>query len=217
MKNSQSNPLVYGIVGAVAGGAFVWILATSVVNTNATGMMQMMGIRSQNSGGRTLSSSTLDQHFIEQMIPHHEDAITMANAALEKAKRPEVKKLAEAIIKAQADEITQMKGWYRDWFNADVPQGNTQMGMHGMMAQKNSMHMGMMGDTTDLDALSTSADFDKAFIEGMIPHHQMAVMMATMLESGTSRPEMKTLAQNIITAQNKEITEMRAWYKQWYE
>ena len=50
----------------------------------------------------------------------------------------------------------------------------------------------------------------------MIPHHQMAIMMATMLLQGTERGEMKALAQAIINAQSKEIDQMRSWYRSWY-
>ena len=49
----------------------------------------------------------------------------------------------------------------------------------------------------------------------MIPHHQMAVMMASMLEDGTTRSEMKKLADDIITAQTDEIDQMRGWLKEW--
>src|SRR3989344_5077170 len=58
---------------------------------------------------------------------------------------------------------------------------------------------------------------DSHFIEQMILHHQMAVMMAQMLLRSTNRPEMKQLAENIITAQTKEINQMREWYSAWYE
>ena len=77
------------------------------------------------------------------------------------------------------------------------------------------MHMGMMGNDTDMARLENAADFDKVFIEEMIPHHQMAVMMANMLLSGTNRAEMKQLAENIITSQTKEINDMRSWYRIW--
>jgi uncharacterized protein (DUF305 family) len=51
----------------------------------------------------------------------------------------------------------------------------------------------------------------------MIPHHQLAIMMANMLQSGTNRPEMQQLAKNIISSQSKEIQQMQAWYTQWYK
>ena len=96
----ERDPLVYGIVSFLIGGVIVWFLATTAVNNNQYGMMQMMGLRG---GYQSMigSSSTIDAHFIEQMIPHHEDAITMAKLALTKAKRTEVKELAQNIIDSQ--------------------------------------------------------------------------------------------------------------------
>jgi uncharacterized protein (DUF305 family) len=75
----------------------------------------------------------------------------------------------------------------------------------------------MMGDETDIDELENADDFDKEFIEQMIPHHQMAIMMANMLLNSTERKEMETLAQNIIKAQTKEINDMRSWHAEWYQ
>ena len=208
----MNNKIIYGIIGLFIGGAFVWILATSAVNSNNTAMMQMMGMQ----GSRNMSvSKSLDAHFIEQMIPHHEDAITMAKLAQTKAQRQEVKELANNIIDSQGKEITQMKNWYKTWFGKDVPADNQVMNQHGMMGNSNSTHMGMMGDTSDMTNLEESTDFDRTFVEEMIPHHQMAVMMATMLKNGTEKPEMKKLADDIIAAQTTEIDQMRQWLKNW--
>ncbi len=161
-------------------------------------------------GGRVMGQ--IDSHFIEQMIPHHDDAIIMANLALTSSEHQEIKTLANDIIRTQSEEIDQMKQWYRSWFGSDVPDLSASMGHGaGMM-----MHGGMMGSETDMEALTNAKPFDKEFIEQMIPHHQMAVMMAQMLLSSTDRPEMKQLAENIIAAQTKEINQMRAWYQSWY-
>ena len=73
-----------------------------------------------------------------------------------------------------------------------------------------------MGGQEDMKALETAPDFDKAFLEAMIPHHQLALMMVQMLESGTTRPEMIQLAKNITVSQSKEIKDMQGWYKAWY-
>lgn len=209
----MNDQLKYGLIGAVIGGIVVWFLMTTVVNSNNTGMMNFNSNTSSQSGAGMRGN--IDQHFIEQMIPHHEDAITMAKLAQTKAQRPEVKQLASSIIDSQGREINQMKSWYKDWFNKDVPVGNQVMNQHGMMGNNNSMHMGMMGDASDMSRLEEATDFDKAFVEEMIPHHQMAVMMASMLRNGTQRLEMQKLADDIITAQNKEIDLMRGWLKSW--
>lgn len=207
----KRNLSLYGIIGALIGGAIVWFITTNAVNNNLTGTMQMMGIR-QGVGGSFMVNN-LDRHFIEQMIPHHEGAIEMAKLAQERSKAPEILTLAEAIIKSQSKEIIQMQTWYKDWYGAQVPvDSNVGMGMGRGMMQG-----GMMGGTTaDIESLKNATNFDEAFLKEMIPHHQMAVMMARMLLSGTGRTEMKELGQNIITAQEQEINQMRSWLKDWF-
>ncbi len=210
MKNET---LKYLLGGVLVGGIAVWVITISAINSNNTKMMQMMGIRATNGQNTPQNPDNIDAHFIEQMIPHHEDAITMAKLAQTKAQHPEVKQLADNIIESQGKEINQMKEWYKNWFGKEVPTGDQIMNQHGMM-RGNGMHMGM-GDETDMARLEQAEEFDKAFIEEMIPHHQMAVMMASMLKSGTQRPEMKKLADDIITAQTNEINQMRQWYSAW--
>lgn len=208
MNNTKN---LYAIGGVVLGAVLVWFLFSTAVRSNNVGMMQMMGLRASTSS----NSDTLDAHFIEQMIPHHEDAITMARLAETKAKTPEVKQLAKNIITSQGSEIDQMKSWYKSWFGRDLPTGKNVMIQHGMMGGSQSMHMGMMGNETDSARLENADDFDIAFVEDMIPHHQMAVMMASMLKDGSSRPEMRKLADDIIAAQTSEINEMRTWLTKW--
>lgn len=208
MKNNDKAYL-WGIIGFLVGVVATILFTSNAVNNQKTGALRMMGMRinTEKSGVMT----NMDKHFIEEMIPHHEGAIEMAELALKQSKRPEIKTLSENIIKSQKEEIRLMKSWYKDWFGTDVLEEQEQtMGMgRGMM------HGGMMGDKADTDSLKNANDFDKAFIEEMIPHHQMAIMMANMLAQGTNRQEMKTLAQNIIDAQTSEINDMRGWYKTW--
>lgn len=213
----KKEAFLYGIIGFLAGLITVSLFANYAVNNNVAGMMQMMGVRGnwqengRDAGRRSLQN--MDRHFIEQMIPHHEDAVTMANVALEKSQREEIKNLAKTIKQTQSEEILLMERWYKEWFGSDVPQNSVVMGRHGM--QGVGMHMGMMGNESDIEALREAADFDRAFIDEMIPHHQMAIMMANMLLASTSRPEMKKLAEDIVAVQTKEVDDMRAWAKAW--
>ncbi len=212
--NNQNNKILYGIGGIVIGLLLAGVFYP-MMRYGGYGMMNWRynSVSDQRVNSNTQVASTIDKHFIEQMIPHHEGAIAMANLALQKAKHPEIKTLATAIIAAQTTEIQSMNGWYQDWFGATVPKVSTGMMGGGMMSQS-GMHMGGQEDMTELQ---NAPDFDKAFIEEMIPHHQLAIMMANMMASGSNRPEMQQLAKNIISSQSKEIQQMQSWYVQWYK
>lgn len=209
--NNQNKSFIYGIGGIVV-GVILTTVFSPMMRSDYGGMMSW--INNQGIIPKSMGRNLIDRHFIEQMIPHHEGAIAMANLALEKAKTPEVRTLAQAIKNAQEVENIQMKNWYQNWFGQEVPEGNIgNFRMGGMMSQS-GMHM---GSSNDLETLANAENFDKEFIEQMVPHHQMAIMMAQMLESGTERPEMQELAKNIIKSQSEEIEQMRAWYTKWYK
>lgn len=196
MNTSQMGLLVFvGVVG----------IAIGVIIAPSFGGISMMGMR-------VMTGANIDRHFIEEMIPHHEGAIAMANLALERSKRPEILSLAAGIKEAQEEENSEMRAWYQSWFGDPVPEysGGTMGGMmHGNIG-------GMMGGMSgDLEALKTAEDFDLEFIQQMIPHHEMAIMMARMLLAGTKWEEMRTLADQIITSQSREIEMMRSWYDAW--
>ncbi|MCU0541261.1 MAG: DUF305 domain-containing protein [Oscillatoriaceae cyanobacterium Prado104] len=57
-----------------------------------------------------------DLRFLNAMIPHHEGALVMAEDALHKSKRPEMKKLSQEILDSQKQEIAQMKEWRKAWY-----------------------------------------------------------------------------------------------------
>ncbi|MBA2362267.1 MAG: DUF305 domain-containing protein [Chloroflexia bacterium] len=71
---------------------------------------------------------------------------------------------------------------------------------------------GMGGESTATDGMS----FDQMFIAGMVPHHQSAIDMADMARTRAEHKEIGQLASDIISAQQREIGQMRTWYKQWY-
>src|SRR3989344_4995108 len=173
----NNDKLLYWVVGLVLGMIVTGLFANYAVNGNNVGMMNMMGMRSS-----SMMANNVDQHFIEQMIPHHDDAITMANVALQKAEHREIKDLSQNIIKAQTEENDMMKEWYKSWFGGTVPDIFANTG-HGMGS--GIMHGGMMGSSSDLANLESAKPFDKEFIEQMIPHHQMGIMMAQMLKNST--------------------------------
>jgi uncharacterized protein (DUF305 family) len=164
-----------------------------------------------------------DQQFIWMMIPHHEGAIAMADLALNRAKRTEIKELAKSIKASQTRENAQMRTWYQQWYGKAVPswgpgtgwgwQGGMGMGMG--TSTGGGMGMGMRGGT-NLSALSAAPDFDRAFIEQRIPHHQMGVMMASMAQTNSQHPQLRAMQQAMVKAQSREIEQMSQWYRNWY-
>lgn len=138
--------------------------------------------------------SAADTNFAEMMIPHHEQAIVMADLALTHTTNPEVLALANQIKSAQGPEIEQMKKW-----------GNVDSDMH-----MGHMMAGMLDDDelADLDK-AKEKEFDKLFLNGMIKHHEGAIMMAQMVID-SKNAEVSALARSIVTTQQAEIERMRA-------
>jgi uncharacterized protein (DUF305 family) len=206
-----SKSLVYGLLGLVAGSAITGGSIIYRVNAEQkTPLTSPPGCMSNTMSQQMVGKQAMDKHFIEMMIPHHQGAVEMADLALQKAKHPEIQKLAAAIKIDQTKEIEQMKAWYKQWYGTEVPgTSTTGMGMHHGMDQ-GSMHSGM-----NLESLKNASDFDKEFIRQMIPHHQMAVMMSRMALNRATHSQIINLAQAIIKSQTAEIQQMQQWYQAW--
>ncbi|MEN6396493.1 MAG: DUF305 domain-containing protein [Methanoregula sp.] len=179
------------------------ILTGVIIIAGTGGPSPVVGVRS---GGMMAG---MDRMFIEEMIPHHQDAVDMGEMALTKAEHPELRQLAGNIIRDQSREITLMKGWYREWYSTDVPVYPA-AGGHGMMGG------GMGRNMTDLGRLRDASSFDKEFIEQMIPHHQMAIMMGQMVMQNAEHGEIRELGSSIVQSQSAEVEMMRGWYRDWY-
>jgi uncharacterized protein (DUF305 family) len=177
-------------------------------------------------------SQEFDLIFIDMMIPHHEGAIAMAEVALTEGEHQEIRDLAKAIVESQQGEIDQLQAWRDAWYPdaPEMPMDQMTQYMDGMMqmpAMMGTPSTGMMGmpsmqghmgdPAADAEALrNATGPFDQAFIEEMIPHHQSAVAMAEIALRNAVHPEIATLAQEIIDAQQREITEMQSWLAAWY-
>lgn len=126
------------------------------------------------------------------MIPHHQEAIDNSLIVIEKSTNEEVKALASKIVAAQNSEVAIMEGRLNERYPHDALQ---------------SSYEDMMPDLSTLegDAL------DKAYLEGMIEHHEGAIQMANdVLMLAERKPEVDQLAVNIKTTQTEEIDEMKA-------
>jgi uncharacterized protein (DUF305 family) len=169
-------------------------------------------------GAGPMGQRSADARFIVMMIPHHDGAIAMADLAITRANRPQIKALAQQIKTSQTTENAQMRSWYRQWYGTDVPTwAASGMGMgpgSGMGSMGSGMRMGMgsgmgmPGMATSLEVLKLAPDFDRAFIEQMIPHHRMGVMMASHAQWNTQRSELRTLQAARVKAQSETSAQM---------
>lgn len=93
------------------------------------------------------------------------------------------------------------------------------MGMNISTNQQSSMNMSnpsmSMDDMTNDLKNKTGDEFDKAFLAEMIIHHQGAIDMANLVLQKSTRPELRSLANDIVAAQTKEINQMKMWQTQW--
>ncbi|MGI8948881.1 MAG: DUF305 domain-containing protein [Ornithinimicrobium sp.] len=140
-----------------------------------------------------------DVTFATEMIPHHYQAIQMADMALA-ADDTTLTALAEQIKAAQAPEIETMSQWLTSW-GEEVPDGSA-MG---------SMDMGGMMSQEDMDSLMQmqGGGFDAMWLQMMIEHHQGAIEMAQTEVAQGQQPDATALAEQIITAQQAEIEQMQ--------
>lgn len=140
-----------------------------------------------------------DVEFAQAMIPHHEQAVEMADLALDPIVEagPDVLDLATRIQQAQGPEIELMTGWLTAW---GKPVETGMASMEGMMGAD---EMSALGE-------ARGADFDRMWLEMMIRHHEGAVVAAEQVKTTGTNPEVMTLADQIITSQQAEIDEMRA-------
>ncbi|MFE0208990.1 DUF305 domain-containing protein [Streptomyces sp. NPDC058985] len=147
-----------------------------------------------------------DVAFAQGMIPHHRQALEMARLAADRSGTPEVADLAARIEKAQDPEITTMTGWLKTW-GEEVPEPTgSRSGMD------HSAHSGMPGmmDGQDMAELEKTSGrtFDTKFLTMMVEHHEGAVEMAGTEKAKGRYAPAKALADDIVTAQQAEITEM---------
>jgi uncharacterized protein (DUF305 family) len=147
-----------------------------------------------------------DVEFSTMMIPHHAQAIAMADLALRQATNPRVKALAPKIKAAQGPEVERLSGWLTGW-GEPVPGAAGGHDMPGMDAQAGGMMSAQ--EMTDLGKAKGSA-FDRMWLEMMIRHHQGAVDVSRTELAQGANPESRKLAQSIIDSQSAEIAEMRS-------
>lgn len=142
--------------------------------------------------------SDSDVMFAQMMIPHHEQAVLLANLAESNTQYSIILDLAARIGDAQEPEITTMKSWLAE-AGATEDMGHS-MSMPGMISDDDMRALEM----------ARNDEFDVLFLTHMIAHHEGAVAMANDVLATTTNPDVIAFAKDVIAAQTLEIEEMQA-------
>jgi len=199
--SGQSSPMMSG--GMTSGS----MMGSGMMNGGMMGPGMMNG-GMLGAGTIANSNAPFDQRFLDQMIIHHQGAVMSAQMMIADSARPELRDLAQRIITGQQREIDQMGQWRQDWYGtgtSDALPGMMNGGMTGAAMMNRAQMRQMMG---------SNANFDRMFMQMMIPHHEAAIAMAQQALAQADHPEIKTLAQGIITTQRAEIGEMQGYLTQ---
>jgi uncharacterized protein (DUF305 family) len=190
---------------AIAASSALAVLLAACGAPHASSPASTGGSATSSSVGSVANVSDADVSFAQLMIPHHQQAVEMADLALSRETSPEVKQLAEQIKAAQGPEIEMMSTWLEGW-GAPMAMGEDHSG-HDMGGMDMS---GMMSDD-DMQALADAqgAEFDRMWLEMMIAHHQGAISMAEQVKGASSNADVTSLAGAVMTGQAVEIDAMQ--------
>ncbi|MGA0919199.1 MAG: DUF305 domain-containing protein [Gemmatimonadaceae bacterium] len=160
--------------------------------------------------------SAADIAFLQGMIAHHAQAVEMVALVPTRTTRRELRLIAERIDVSQRDEMQWMRDWLAEHGRAvSEAQDHAAVG-HGEMGHASMSHGAMPGMLSP-DAMvaltrATGLEFERRFLEGMIQHHEGAlVMVRTLLGSddAAQRSEIFAFASDVDADQRAEIARMR--------
>ncbi|WP_162795877.1 DUF305 domain-containing protein [Nonomuraea lactucae] len=135
--------------------------------------------------------------YLAQMVAHHQEAVEAARQ-LQRSSRTEMRALGASIVKTQTAEIATMKSWLTTWYPG----------------QKAALSRPMM---RDLSKLSGDA-LDETFLQDMIPHHMVAVMMSqqVLMHGRIQHPQIADLARTVRDSQHTEMFQMQRYLADWF-
>lgn len=168
--------------------------------TNLGGNASIMGImeKSMQDIKAMSSSGNPDNDFAALMKMHHMSAIEAAQVELAQGKDPSIKAMAQKMLDDQQREVAEF---------------NSFLSSHNAHGGGDRFHKEAMASMEKMNVpMDHTGSIDKQFVTMMIPHHQGAIDMSrAYIKSGAHEPKMKAMANSIITSQEREIAELKAW------
>lgn len=185
--DSRNRKVLLSVIAVVLVSTAIFGLGTSNSSTPENGERQF---------------NRADIMFLRMMVPHHEQAIEMAEIAPERTDNRKVLALAENISTTQRQENQQMAEWLRDV---------------GLRPPERIHRMAGMATAQEMEELNQSQgqEFDRQFAELMIEHHRGGIHMANVAVQNGKSEKVVELAQGMIDAQQEEVEKMETWRNEW--
>jgi len=125
--------------------------------------------------------------FLDHMTLHHQQGIDMAKLASDRAQNPELKRMAQKMVKDHSRELDQMKSWRKDVF-AGIPDADV------------SLREIDLSDLKDAEG----REFDQEFVRLMVQHHDDGIKIAQDASPKIENKKVKEFAQRLVKNQNDE-------------
>ncbi|GAB2659560.1 DUF305 domain-containing protein [Prescottella soli] len=208
----NTKRMIVGIGAAAAAVTLVVGCATDESSDNTSnGSAASTSASASGTAEQGGAHNEADVAYVRMMIPHHEQAVEMAELVPSRSSNPDVVALAAQIEQAQAPEIEQMEGWLKAWGEPSM----VPMPGHGETSAGGMDHGGMghgMMTAEQMQALENAKgpEFDRMWLEMMIEHHQGAVASSEQILTTGQSEQVRQLAQQIVSSQQAEIAQMEA-------
>ena len=218
-----------GVRGLIVAGVFSGSMlgATTVAQTPETlgcdqvgtpaAAMDSMDHGSMDNGdatpGMEMQQVEFDQMYIDMMLPHHDSIVALAQVAMPLLEDPRLQEIAQIIIDTQTAEQAELEALRAEWYGSPDPAPMDDAMMSMMMEAMPGMgsaeeQMQIMDAQWQVQTFCAAEDYDLAFIDQTIPHHQMAIDASEIALDQAVHPELAAIAQEVIDAQQAEIDEL---------
>lgn len=149
-----------------------------------------------------------DQLYIDMMLPHHGSIIALAEAALPRLTDPRLQEMARDIIETQTAENARLTEWRTSWYGSGEPAtdaASMELMLEAMPVATMDEMMVEMDAAAQVSTFCAAENPDLAFIQQVIPHHQMAIDVSVIAVDQAVHPELAGFAQGVIDVQQAEI------------
>jgi uncharacterized protein (DUF305 family) len=153
------------------------------------------GCGGDDDGKPKVRANETDMAFATQMIPHHERGIDAAELARTRARDPLIRRTARDLLQLQPVEVQTLRTVRRLLGKAGVEEGD----------------LAVAAAPLDLNALREAADFDRAFADALISHHETAIRLAAAERRGGEHAELRRMSGDITDLARFQIGELERW------